>query len=293
MRIGDDVEIGANTCIDRGALDDTVIEDGVKLDNLIQIGHNVHIGAHTAMAGCVGIAGSTRIGKRTAPWAAARIVLGHLTLADHVHISARHGGDALDPPAGQYSGVFPIDDNAAWEKNAATLRQLHTLRERIRALEKQRPRRDNHEDDGHPPDPQEAAAPLPDPAGGPRARAREGPAHQGDQERHHQRGTSSTATFRAAGDARRADDRGAGAGLGAAGLRDRWAHARRRIPCTTSPASTTRALKRPVEPGDQLVLEEATLERAKSSVYKFKARALVGDELAVEADLMCTMRSFA
>jgi UDP-3-O-[3-hydroxymyristoyl] glucosamine N-acyltransferase len=135
VRIGDDVEIGANTCIDRGALDDTVIEDGVKLDNLIQVGHNVRIGAHSAMAGCVGIAGSAVIGERCTVGGGA-IVLGHLTLADDVHISAASVVMRSIRQPGQYSGVFPIDDNAAWEKNAATLRQLHTLRERIRALEK-------------------------------------------------------------------------------------------------------------------------------------------------------------
>ena len=135
VRIGNDVEIGANTCIDRGALDDTVIEDGVKLDNLIQVGHNVRIGAHSAMAGCAGIAGSAVIGKRCTVGGGA-IVLGHLTLADDVHISAASVVMRSIRQPGQYSGVFPIDDNAAWEKNAATLRQLHTLRERIRALEK-------------------------------------------------------------------------------------------------------------------------------------------------------------
>jgi UDP-3-O-[3-hydroxymyristoyl] glucosamine N-acyltransferase len=134
VRIGDDVEIGANTCIDRGALDDTVIEDGVKLDNLIQIGHNVRVGAHTAMAGCVGVAGSAVIGAHCTIGGGA-VVLGHLTLADHVHISAASVVMRSIRQPGQYSGVFPIDDNAAWEKNAATLRQLHTLRERIRALE--------------------------------------------------------------------------------------------------------------------------------------------------------------
>ena len=135
VRIGDDVEIGANTCIDRGALDDTVIEQGVKLDNLIQIGHNVHIGAHSAMAGCVGIAGSARIGRHCTAGGGA-IILGHLQLADHVHISAATVVTRSILKPGQYSGVFPIDDNASWEKNAATLRQLHTLRERLRALEK-------------------------------------------------------------------------------------------------------------------------------------------------------------
>jgi UDP-3-O-[3-hydroxymyristoyl] glucosamine N-acyltransferase len=135
VRIGDDVEIGANTCIDRGALEDTVIEDGVKLDNLIQIGHNVRVGAHTAMAGCVGVAGSATIGAHCTIGGGA-VVLGHLSLADHVHISAASVVMRSIRQPGQYSGVFPIDDNAAWEKNAATLRQLHTLRERIRVLEK-------------------------------------------------------------------------------------------------------------------------------------------------------------
>ena len=134
VRIGDDVEIGANTCIDRGALDDTVIEDGVKIDNLVQIGHNVHVGAHTAMAGCVGIAGSARIGAHCTLGGGA-IVLGHLSLADHVNISAASVVMRSIREPGHYSGVFPIDHNAAWEKNAATLRQLHRLRERLRALE--------------------------------------------------------------------------------------------------------------------------------------------------------------
>jgi UDP-3-O-[3-hydroxymyristoyl] glucosamine N-acyltransferase len=135
VRIGDDVEIGANTCIDRGALGDTVIEDGVKLDNLIQIGHNVRIGAHSALAGCVGVAGSAVIGKHCTVGGAG-MILGHLELADHVHISAGSLVTRSIRKPGQYTGVFPIDDNAAWEKNAATLRQLHTLRERLRALEK-------------------------------------------------------------------------------------------------------------------------------------------------------------
>lgn len=135
VRIGDDVEIGANTCIDRGALEDTVIEDGVKLDNLIQVGHNVHIGAHSAMAGCVGIAGSARIGRRCTVGGGA-IVLGHLELADDVHITAASVVSRSILKPGQYSGMFPIDDNASWEKNAATLRQLYTLRERLRTLEK-------------------------------------------------------------------------------------------------------------------------------------------------------------
>ncbi|WP_232788372.1 UDP-3-O-(3-hydroxymyristoyl)glucosamine N-acyltransferase [Macromonas nakdongensis] len=134
VRIGHDVEIGANCCIDRGALEDTVLEDGVKLDNLIQIGHNVHVGAHTAMAGCVGVAGSAKIGAHCTVGGGA-VVLGHLTLADGVHISAASVVMRSILQPGQYSGVFPIDDNKSWEKNAATLRQLHRLRERIKALE--------------------------------------------------------------------------------------------------------------------------------------------------------------
>ena len=136
VRIGNDVEMGANTCIDRGALDDTVIEDGVKLDNLVQIGHNVRVGAHTAMAGCAGVAGSATIGAYCTVGGGA-VVLGHLTLADHVHISAASVVTRSILKPGHYSGLFPIDDNAAWEKNAATLKQLHSLRERIKALEAQ------------------------------------------------------------------------------------------------------------------------------------------------------------
>jgi len=134
VRIGDDVEIGANTCIDRGALEDTVIEDGVKLDNLIQIAHNVHIGRHTAMAGCAAVAGSTQIGAHCTIAGAARIV-GHLQLADNVHVSTSTVVTHSITKPGQYTGVFPMDDNAKWEKNAATLRQLYKLRERIKALE--------------------------------------------------------------------------------------------------------------------------------------------------------------
>jgi UDP-3-O-[3-hydroxymyristoyl] glucosamine N-acyltransferase len=135
VAIGDDVEIGANTCIDRGALEDTVLEDGVKLDNLIQIGHNVHVGAHCAFAGCVGVAGSARIGRHCTAGGGA-IILGHLELVDHVHLTAATVVTRSIHKPGQYSGAFPFDDNASWEKNAATLRQLHALRERLRALER-------------------------------------------------------------------------------------------------------------------------------------------------------------
>jgi UDP-3-O-[3-hydroxymyristoyl] glucosamine N-acyltransferase len=135
VRIGNDVEIGANTCIDRGALDDTVLADGVKLDNLIQIAHNVRIGEHTAIAGCTAIAGSTTIGAHCTIAGAANIV-GHLTIADHVHVSAATLISRSIHKPGLYSGVFPFDDNASWEKNAATLRNLYTLRQRVLALEK-------------------------------------------------------------------------------------------------------------------------------------------------------------
>ena len=133
--IGDDVEIGANTCIDRGALADTVIEDGVKLDNLIQIAHNVRIGRGSAMAGCSAVAGSTRIGERCTIGGGAGI-LGHLTIGDDVHISAQStvSRSVLEP--GHYTGFFPLDENPSWEKNAATLRQLHALRQRVRVLER-------------------------------------------------------------------------------------------------------------------------------------------------------------
>jgi UDP-3-O-[3-hydroxymyristoyl] glucosamine N-acyltransferase len=135
VRIGDDVELGANTCIDRGALEDTVLDEGVKLDNLVQIGHNVHVGAHSAFAGCVGVAGSARIGRRCTAGGGA-IILGHLELCDDVHVTAHTVVTRSILKPGRYSGLFPIDENAAWEKNAATLRHLHALRERVRAIEK-------------------------------------------------------------------------------------------------------------------------------------------------------------
>jgi UDP-3-O-[3-hydroxymyristoyl] glucosamine N-acyltransferase len=134
--LGDDVDVGANTTIDRGALADTVIEDGVKLDNQIQIGHNCHIGANTAMAGCVGVAGSAKIGKNCT-FGGAAMVLGHLEIADNVHISSGSmvSRSVLEP--GQYTGFYPLAKNAEWEKSAAIVRNLASMREKIRALEKQ------------------------------------------------------------------------------------------------------------------------------------------------------------
>jgi UDP-3-O-[3-hydroxymyristoyl] glucosamine N-acyltransferase len=142
VRLGNDVEVGANTCIDRGALQDTVIEDGVKLDNLVQIGHNVRVGKHTAMAGCAGVAGSATIGAHCTIGGGA-IVLGHLSLADHVNISAATVVTRSIRKPGHYTGMFPLDDNATWEKNAASLKQLHSLRERIRSLEDQLKKMEN------------------------------------------------------------------------------------------------------------------------------------------------------
>jgi UDP-3-O-[3-hydroxymyristoyl] glucosamine N-acyltransferase len=135
VRIGDDVEIGANTCIDRGALADTVVEDGVKIDNLVQVGHNCRIGRHTVISGCTGIAGSATIGAHCMIGGAA-MILGHLAIADRVHVSAGTFVSRSIARPGLYTGIFPMDDNASWEKNAATLKQLHTLRERVKALEK-------------------------------------------------------------------------------------------------------------------------------------------------------------
>ena len=134
--IGDDVEIGANTTIDRGALDDTVIEDGVKLDNQIQVAHNVRIGAHTAIAGCVGIAGSTTIGRYCRIGGSAGI-LGHLQIADHVEISSfTLIGKSIREP-GSYTGIFPFSKKEEWRKNAAHLRHLDGLADKIKILQQE------------------------------------------------------------------------------------------------------------------------------------------------------------
>jgi UDP-3-O-[3-hydroxymyristoyl] glucosamine N-acyltransferase len=132
--IGDDVEIGANTTIDRGAIDDTVVEDGVKLDNQIQVGHNVRIGAHTAIAGCVAIAGSADIGSRCTIGAAA-VILGHLEIADGVHVSAGTVISRSILKPGTYTGMFPFDENDSWARNTAVVRHLADLLDRVRALE--------------------------------------------------------------------------------------------------------------------------------------------------------------
>ena len=133
--VGDDVEIGANTSIDRGALDDTVIGDGVKLDNQIQIAHNVVIGDHAAMAGCVGIAGSTKIGRRCTVGGAGMIV-GHLDLADDVHVSAGTMVTKSLRRPGQYTSIFPLEAHDEWLQNAAQIKRLAKLAERVAELEK-------------------------------------------------------------------------------------------------------------------------------------------------------------
>ncbi|MDZ4202765.1 MAG: UDP-3-O-(3-hydroxymyristoyl)glucosamine N-acyltransferase [Gallionella sp.] len=134
--IGNDVEIGANTTIDRGALNDTVIEDGVKLDNQIQVAHNVRIGAHTAVAGCAGIAGSAVIGKYCLIGGGARI-LGHLQLADHVEVAAHTLVGKSIREAGSYAAIYPLSKQEEWRRNAVHLRHLDEMAKRIKALEQQ------------------------------------------------------------------------------------------------------------------------------------------------------------
>lgn len=133
--IADDVEIGANTTIDRGALEDTVIEEGVKLDNQLQIAHNVCIGAHTAIAGATAIAGSTTIGKRCQIGGAVGIV-GHLTIADDVHITAMSLVTGNIKQSGLYSSGTPLASNREWRKNAARFGHLDDMARRLKALEK-------------------------------------------------------------------------------------------------------------------------------------------------------------
>lgn len=133
--IGNSVEIGANTTIDRGALDDTIIEDGVILDNQIQIAHNVRIGSRTAIAGCVGIAGSTRIGRRCMIGGAASII-GHLTICDDVVVSAGTFVAKSITRPGTYTSTVPAQEHGHWLRNFAHLRRLDDLAEKVRQLEK-------------------------------------------------------------------------------------------------------------------------------------------------------------
>ena len=134
--LGSDVEIGANTTIDRGALDDTVIGDGVKLDNLIQIAHNVRIGDHTIMAGCAGVAGSAQIGARCMIGGQAGIS-GHLSIADDVVVSAWTLVAKPITKPGVYTGNLPLQTHGDWVKNFSHLRHLDALAKRVRQLEQQ------------------------------------------------------------------------------------------------------------------------------------------------------------
>jgi UDP-3-O-[3-hydroxymyristoyl] glucosamine N-acyltransferase len=134
--IEDGVDIGANTTVDRGALDDTVIEAGVKLDNQIQIGHNCRIGAHTMIAGCVGIAGSARIGRHCKIGGAA-MILGHLEIADGVTVSPGSMITRSITKAGTYTALMPFQSHEDWLKTAANIRRLGELTERVKQLEKE------------------------------------------------------------------------------------------------------------------------------------------------------------
>ena len=133
--VGDDCDIGANTTIDRGALDDTTLAEGVRLDNLIQIGHNVRIGAHTAIAGCVGIAGSTKVGSYCL--LAGKVgVAGHLEICDKVVVHAMTMVSASITEPGEYSAGIPAQPTREWRKNAVRIRQLDSLARRVTALGK-------------------------------------------------------------------------------------------------------------------------------------------------------------
>ncbi len=134
VKIGADVEIGASTTIDRGAMADTVIEQGVKIDNQVQIAHNCRIGAYTVIAGCVGIAGSTTVGRHCMIGGAVGIA-GHLKIGDHVIITAKSGVSKSLPKSGMYTSAFPAVEHAAWNRSAALLRNIDKLRDRIKALE--------------------------------------------------------------------------------------------------------------------------------------------------------------
>lgn len=133
--LGDDVEVGANTTIDRGAIEDTVIEDGVKLDNQIQLGHNTRVGAHSLIAGCAGISGSVKIGRQCTIGGGAGFG-GHLELADHVVITgfSRVSKSIREP--GIYTSGTPLQKQRDWQKNTVRYRQLDRMAQRLAELEK-------------------------------------------------------------------------------------------------------------------------------------------------------------
>lgn len=136
VRIGSDVDIGANTTVDRGALGDTVIEDGVIIDNLVMIAHNVHVGKNTAIAGCAGIAGSTRVGANCTIAGRAGLA-GHLVIADNVHITAMSLVTNSISEAGSYSGgTGGVSPSGEWRRNAVRFNQLDAIAKRLKVLEK-------------------------------------------------------------------------------------------------------------------------------------------------------------
>jgi UDP-3-O-[3-hydroxymyristoyl] glucosamine N-acyltransferase len=134
VRIGNDVEIGANTTVDCGAIDDTVIEDGVRIDNLCQIAHNVRVGAHTAMAAMSGIAGSTIIGKRCM-FAGMGGAVGHVTICDDVIVGAKSfvTKDVTQP--GTYLASFPAEPAKDWVQKVGRFRRIKALQDRVKKLE--------------------------------------------------------------------------------------------------------------------------------------------------------------
>jgi UDP-3-O-[3-hydroxymyristoyl] glucosamine N-acyltransferase len=132
--VGDDVEIGANTTIDRGTIGDTVLEEGVKIDNLVQIGHNVRVGAHTVMAACVGVSGSVTIGRRCMIGGMVGIV-GHLEICDDVALTGKTMVSSSITRPGVYSGKLPMDEARVFRRNAARFRKLDELADRVRRLE--------------------------------------------------------------------------------------------------------------------------------------------------------------
>jgi UDP-3-O-[3-hydroxymyristoyl] glucosamine N-acyltransferase len=144
VRIGADVEIGSNTTIDRGAIEDTIIGDGVKLDNLIQIGHNVRIGDHTAIAGCVGISGSTTIGKRCMIGGAAGIA-GHLSICDDAAVTGFTMVTHSITQPGVYSSGIPCEETHAWRRIVARLKRIDSMARRLTALERANPGTEPHD----------------------------------------------------------------------------------------------------------------------------------------------------
>jgi UDP-3-O-[3-hydroxymyristoyl] glucosamine N-acyltransferase len=136
VRIGDDVEIGACTTVDRGAIDDTVIGNGVKLDNQIQVGHNVHIGEHTVIAACTGIAGSARIGSRCAIGGAVNVT-GHIEITDGVTVTGTSFVSQSIEAPGVYSSGVPLEPTERWHKNFVRMKQLDEMARRLKSLEKE------------------------------------------------------------------------------------------------------------------------------------------------------------